>query len=62
MCAKDGTLFLGNLKIKRQAISSIDGLTSDVKDSLSSVNSKLKGVSVPKLASSGYVYYNALNA
>ena len=63
MCAKDGTLFLGNIEIKRQAISSIKNFTYNIKNSKSSVTKSTKSVDLANAsyASNGYSYASGLS-
>jgi hypothetical protein len=62
--SKDGTLFLGNIEIKRPSITAIRGFTSNMGQSVSKgkVSTSHKNVALTKVGgSSFYTYYNGLN-
>lgn len=62
ICAKDGTLFLGNLKIKRPSISTIPNFVTNIRKSLDSVSTETMEVTLKSVStSSNYIYSNGLN-
>ena len=61
ICTKDGTLFLGNIQIKRPSISAISGFTTNIQDSLSSVSIGTKNVTLSLVSSGDYYQVNGLN-
>jgi hypothetical protein len=64
ICAKDGTLFLGNIKINRPAITSIKDFASNIRDKSVNKNAStvIKEVNLTRGTTEGYIYSNGLNA
>jgi len=60
LCAKDGTLFLGNLKINRPNITAISNFVYNIQSS-PSVSTVTKTNSLTSVTSSNYAYANGLN-
>lgn len=62
ICTKDSTLFLGNLKINRPSISTIPGFVTNIQNSLGSVSTVSKKITLTSVSTSAnYVYSNGLN-
>lgn len=61
ICTKDGTLFLGNIKLKRQDINSISEVVDRVRNTAGNASIGDRPVYLTSVFTEGYIYSNGLN-